>query len=69
MIFSGVISSDLLPASPFQAHTSASSKEVKAELNMYVIFVPSLLLHCCYKKTHRLTEILNNTQRFGLTCI
>lgn len=29
----------------FQAFTSASSKEVKAELNMYVIFVPSLPLH------------------------
>lgn len=28
----------------FQAYISASSKDVKAELNMYVILVPSLLL-------------------------
>lgn len=28
----------------FQAYTSASSKDMKAELNMYVILVPSLLL-------------------------
>lgn len=35
----------------FLRFSSASSEEVKAELNMYGILVPSLLLRCRYKKT------------------